>query len=186
MTPAVDDAATIARYFGTGSRATSLMAQVDWRSNPLVRPDGWPALLRITLRNLLASPESLFLVWGDSRTFFFSDYAGLKEKRGQVLVNTVPTDKTRIGDFSDFRDTSGIQRIYPLLRANFDLHQIGFLQHFQMLRNRRHADIESIAYLPCRQTVASGQHLDNAKTKFGVRTICQAVAQLAASKSIRE
>jgi DNA-binding CsgD family transcriptional regulator len=29
-------------------------------------------------------------------------------------------------------------------------------------------------------------HLDNAKTKFGVRTICQAVAKLAASKSIRE
>ena len=44
---------------------------------------------------------------GHSRTFFFSDYAGLKEKRGQVFVNTVPTDKTRVGDFSDFRDTSG-------------------------------------------------------------------------------
>src|SRR5579884_158320 len=29
-------------------------------------------------------------------------------------------------------------------------------------------------------------HLDNAKTKFGVRTICQAVAKLAASKSIGE
>ena len=28
-------------------------------------------------------------------------------------------------------------------------------------------------------------HLDNAKTKFGVRTICQAVAKLAASKSAR-
>ncbi len=44
---------------------------------------------------------------GHNRTFFFSDYAGLKEKRGQVFVNTVPTDKTRVGDFSDFRDTSG-------------------------------------------------------------------------------
>lgn len=29
-------------------------------------------------------------------------------------------------------------------------------------------------------------HLDNAKTKFGVRTICQAVAKLAAAKSISE
>jgi hypothetical protein len=29
-------------------------------------------------------------------------------------------------------------------------------------------------------------HLDNAKMKFGVRTICQAVAKLAASKSTRE
>ena len=44
---------------------------------------------------------------GHSRTFFFSDYAGLKEKRGQVFVNTVPTSLTRNGDFSDFRDTSG-------------------------------------------------------------------------------
>src|SRR5262249_49240102 len=44
---------------------------------------------------------------GHSRTFFFTDYAGLKEKRGQVFVNTVPTDKTRVGDFSDFRDTNG-------------------------------------------------------------------------------
>src|SRR5688572_4374237 len=44
---------------------------------------------------------------GHNRTFFFADYAGLKEKRGQVFVNTVPTARTRIGDFSDFRDTSG-------------------------------------------------------------------------------
>jgi outer membrane receptor protein involved in Fe transport len=42
-----------------------------------------------------------------SRTFFFADYAGLQEKRGQVFVNTVPTARTRIGDFSDFRNTSG-------------------------------------------------------------------------------
>ena len=44
---------------------------------------------------------------GHNRTFFFADYAGLKEKRGQVFVNTVPTALTRTGDFSDFRDTSG-------------------------------------------------------------------------------
>ena len=44
---------------------------------------------------------------GHSRTFFFADYAGLKEKRGQVFVNTVPTAQTRTGDFSDFRDANG-------------------------------------------------------------------------------
>ncbi len=44
---------------------------------------------------------------GHSRTFFFADYAGLKEKRGQVFVNNVPTAQTRAGDFSDFRDASG-------------------------------------------------------------------------------
>ena len=42
-----------------------------------------------------------------SRTFFFADYAGLQEKRGQVFVNTVPTARTRTGDFSDFRNLAG-------------------------------------------------------------------------------
>ena len=32
---------------------------------------------------------------GHNRTFFFADYAGLNEKRGQVFVNTVPTALTR-------------------------------------------------------------------------------------------
>ena len=44
---------------------------------------------------------------GHNRTFFFADYAGLRETRGQVFVNTVPTAQTRTGDFSDFRSTSG-------------------------------------------------------------------------------
>ncbi len=44
---------------------------------------------------------------GHNRTFFFADYAGLKETRGQVFVNTVPTAQTRGGDFSDFRDAAG-------------------------------------------------------------------------------
>jgi hypothetical protein len=44
---------------------------------------------------------------GHNRTFFFADYAGLKEKRGQVFVNTVPTAQTRNGDFSDFRGANG-------------------------------------------------------------------------------
>jgi hypothetical protein len=44
---------------------------------------------------------------GHNRTFFFADYAGLKETRGQVFVNTVPTAATRAGDFRDFRDASG-------------------------------------------------------------------------------
>ena len=44
---------------------------------------------------------------GHNRTFFFADYAGLNEKRGQVFVNTVPTAMTRTGNFSDFRDANG-------------------------------------------------------------------------------
>jgi hypothetical protein len=42
-----------------------------------------------------------------NRTFFFVDYAGLKESRGLTFVNTVPTENTRRGDFSDYRDLRG-------------------------------------------------------------------------------
>src|SRR6185295_3609884 len=44
---------------------------------------------------------------GHSRTFFFADYAGIKEQRGITTVNTVPSAATRIGDFSDYRDRNG-------------------------------------------------------------------------------
>lgn len=42
-----------------------------------------------------------------NRTFFFFDYAGLRETRALAFVNTVPTAATRVGDFSNFRDRSG-------------------------------------------------------------------------------
>jgi hypothetical protein len=42
-----------------------------------------------------------------NKTFFFVDYAGIREDRGQVFVNTVPTGATRGGDFSDYRDRNG-------------------------------------------------------------------------------
>ena len=42
-----------------------------------------------------------------NKTFFFFDYAGIKENRGQVFVNTVPTEAARRGDFSDYRDRNG-------------------------------------------------------------------------------
>jgi hypothetical protein len=41
------------------------------------------------------------LYHGRDRTFFFFDYAGLREVRGQTFVNSVPTAKTRTGDFSE-------------------------------------------------------------------------------------
>lgn len=42
-----------------------------------------------------------------NKTFFFVDYAGIKEDRGQVFVNTVPTAAMQRGDFSDYRDRNG-------------------------------------------------------------------------------
>jgi hypothetical protein len=42
-----------------------------------------------------------------NKTFFFVDYAGQSEQRGQVFVNTVPTEAMRRGDFSDYRAPNG-------------------------------------------------------------------------------
>jgi hypothetical protein len=42
---------------------------------------------------------------GKNRTFFFADYAGLREVRGNTYVNSVPTSKVRNGDFSEFPAT---------------------------------------------------------------------------------
>ena len=60
---------------------------------------------------------------GHSRTFFFADYTGLNEKRGQVFVNTVPTAETRNGDFSNFRDASG--NLITYLRSTDDQDEPG-------------------------------------------------------------
>jgi hypothetical protein len=58
---------------------------------------------------------------GHNRTFFFADYAGLKERRGVTTVNTVPSAKARLGDFSDYRDRNGnLIPIYDPLTTRFD------------------------------------------------------------------
>jgi hypothetical protein len=58
---------------------------------------------------------------GHSRTFFFADYSGIRERRGVTTVNTVPTDATRIGDFSDYRDRNGnLIPIYDPLTTRLD------------------------------------------------------------------
>lgn len=55
------------------SRAADLIRQVDWTAHPLGGPEGWSAALRITLGTVLSSPESMFLIWGPDRSFFFND-----------------------------------------------------------------------------------------------------------------
>lgn len=44
---------------------------------------------------------------GTNRTFFFADYAGQREFRGQEFVNTVPTAGMRNGDFSQLVNRAG-------------------------------------------------------------------------------
>jgi hypothetical protein len=58
---------------------------------------------------------------GHNRTFFFADYAGIKERRGVTTVNTVPTAATRTGDFSNYRDRNGnLILIYDPLTTRLD------------------------------------------------------------------
>ena len=58
---------------------------------------------------------------GHDRTFFFGDYAGIKERRGVTTVNTVPSAAARIGDFSNYRDRNGnLIPIYDPLTTRFD------------------------------------------------------------------
>jgi Carboxypeptidase regulatory-like domain/TonB-dependent Receptor Plug Domain len=73
-----------------------------------LRKDPKPPLDRHQFGGAVGGPLVIPQIYdGHSRTFFFADYAGLKETRGLVFVNTVPTARTRIGDFSDFRDANG-------------------------------------------------------------------------------
>jgi hypothetical protein len=55
---------------------------------------------------LLSGPVYLPKIYdGRNRTFFFTDYAGLREVRGNTYVNSVPTAKVRSGDFSEYPAT---------------------------------------------------------------------------------
>jgi Carboxypeptidase regulatory-like domain/TonB-dependent Receptor Plug Domain len=114
----------------------------------VVRPDGSmvvdpkPPLNRHQYGVAVGGPLVIPGVYdGHSRTFFFADYAGLQEQRGQVFVNTVPTARTRVGDFSDFRDTDGnLIPIYdPLttrLNPAFDSSRPVSATNPQFLRNQ--------------------------------------------------
>ncbi|CAN5881289.1 hypothetical protein BH24ACI4_BH24ACI4_12690 [soil metagenome] len=109
---------------------------------------------------------------GHNRTFFFADYAGLREKRGQVFVNTVPTALTRTGDFSDFRDASGnlIPIFDPLTtRANpaFDSARPVSATNPQFLRDSFPGNVIPANRLhPVGQNVAGIYPLPNAPGNF--------------------
>lgn len=53
----------------TGAEITAY----DWSDHPLGPPSSWPPALRIYVSQILASPESAYLVWGDERWFFHND-----------------------------------------------------------------------------------------------------------------
>ena len=71
---------------------------------PVNRPK--PPLKRNQFGAVLSGPVYIPKLYdGRNRTFFFTDYAGLREVRGNSFVNSVPTAKVRTGDFSDYPAT---------------------------------------------------------------------------------
>ena len=72
MTQAADREALI-RDYGSAGNARSLLLDIDWATHSLGRPDTWTVGLRLALRNMFASPEPLYLFWGEERSFFFND-----------------------------------------------------------------------------------------------------------------
>ena len=79
------------------------------RRNPGATTDNpKPPLKRNQFGAVLSGPVYLPKIYnGKNRTFFFADYAGLREVRGQTFVNSVPTTRVRNGDFSQYTNASG-------------------------------------------------------------------------------
>jgi hypothetical protein len=66
------------------------------------RPTQKPPFRRNQFGGYLSGPLSIPKIYsGKNKSFFFVDYAGLREVRGQTFVNSVPTAKMRVGDFSE-------------------------------------------------------------------------------------
>lgn len=109
---------------------------------------------------------------GRDRTFIFGDYAGLREVRGLTFVNTVPTARTRLGDFSTFRDARGnpITIYDPLttrLNPNFDPSRPVSASNPQFLRDPfPNNTIPSDRINPVGRNVASIYPLPNATGDF--------------------
>lgn len=57
---------------GTGPMAEQVRRH-DWQATPLGPVDTWPGALRNAVNLMLASPESMYVVWGTALTFFFND-----------------------------------------------------------------------------------------------------------------
>ena len=67
------------------------------------RPTKKPPFRRNQFGGYFSGPVWVPKVYdGKDKTFFFFDYAGLREVRGNTFVNTVPTVKARTGDFSEY------------------------------------------------------------------------------------
>ena len=72
-------------------------ARLDSAGNPVVQPP--------FRRNQFGGSVGGPII--KNRTFFFGDYYGWRELKGQTYTNSVPTPQERTGDFSDWKDARG-------------------------------------------------------------------------------
>ncbi|WP_249054646.1 PAS domain-containing protein [Xanthomonas nasturtii] len=56
-----------------GSVMAQALRSYDWASTPLGPTAQWPSPLRNAVDLMLASPESMYVVWGEALTFFYND-----------------------------------------------------------------------------------------------------------------
>lgn len=100
--------------------------RLDARNYYNVAPQVKPPYRRNQFGVAVGGPVKIPKIYnGKNKTFFFTDYFGLRERKGQTTVNSVPTAETRVGNFANLTDTSGkpIQIYDPLttrLNPGFD------------------------------------------------------------------
>lgn len=61
------------RFPGGNGVVAEQVRSMDWHATPVGAVETWPGALRNAVNLMLASPESMYLVWGEPLTFFFND-----------------------------------------------------------------------------------------------------------------
>jgi signal transduction histidine kinase len=70
-------------FLSGGGEMGALMRAFDWAATPLGPPDGWPAVLKTTVRLLLTSNHPMFIWWGPELIQFYND--GYRRTMGPEL-----------------------------------------------------------------------------------------------------
>jgi hypothetical protein len=147
--------------------------KLDARNYFNAKPLQKPPFRRNQFGVALSGPVYLPAIYnGRNRTFIFGDYFGTRETKGLTYVNTVPTAKTRIGDFSEFTDPRGtLIRIYDPLTTrrnpNYDPTKPVTVANPQFLRDPFSGNIIPPNRIhPVGRNVASIYPLPNAPGNF--------------------
>ena len=63
----------VRRFPGSTGPMAEQVRGWNWQATPVGPIAHWPGPLRNAINLILASPESMYVVWGDDLTFFFND-----------------------------------------------------------------------------------------------------------------